>query len=67
MIAELGHLKDSGLRVELLHEAGISAETDAAATDDILKQASAVVSTFSPNEIWTYLSQARQLLRIDVY
>lgn len=46
MIAELGRLKDIGLRIELLHEAGITTPTDDQAIADILKQASAISSTF---------------------
>lgn len=46
MIAELGRLKDSGLRIQLLREAGVTSVTDAAANADILIQASAISSTF---------------------
>lgn len=46
MIAELGKLKDSGLRYTLLHESGANCETDAAAETDILKKASDITRTF---------------------
>jgi hypothetical protein len=46
MIAELGRLKDAGLRIQLLNEAGIRGKDDAAAIEDILRQASAISSAF---------------------
>lgn len=46
MIAELGRLKDLGLRLVILKEAGITAKTDAAAEAKILADASDVCRTF---------------------
>jgi hypothetical protein len=46
IIAELGQLKDRGLRIQVMNEPGFSAATDDGAVTDILKQASAISSTF---------------------